>query len=273
MSAKGNIVHKVQYGSQVAILADIHGNSLALDAVLADIDSNGGADEYWLLGDYSAIGYDPIGVLERIVQLENATFIRGNTDRYLVENSQPWPTQADAESNPELSSLSVRSARSFAWSTGAVGSTGWIPWLQSPPLDFHALLPDGTKVLAVHASPGEDDGLGINPNTSESELKDLTLSTDYDLLLIGHTHSPFDLSYEGLRIVNPGSVSNPLPPDLRASYAFLEAKSDGYEIQFHRVNYDREAVVELARNVNHPAWEYIATFMSGDRRPDWMDDG
>jgi len=41
-------------------------------------------------------------------------------------------------------------------------------------------------------------------------------------------------------------------------------------LQFNRVDYDRDAVVELARNVNHPAWEYIATFMGGDRRPDWI---
>ena len=266
-------MHKIQDDLHVAILADIHGNSLALDAVLADIESIGGADEYWLLGDYAAIGYDPIGVLERIAQLENAAVIRGNTDRYLVESSQPWPTLTDAESNPKLFSLSLRIARSFAWSTGAVASAGWLQWLQALPLDFHELLPDGTKVIAVHASPGEDDGLGINPNTSENELRVLTLSIDCDLLLVGHTHSPFDRSYEGLRIVNPGSVSNPLPPDLRASYAFLEIKSDGYELQFHRVDYDHDAVIELAKNVNHPAWEYIATFMRGDQRPYWMDEG
>ena len=50
---------------QIAIIADIHGNPLALDAVLADIERRGGVEGYWLLGDYCAIGFDPAGVLDR----------------------------------------------------------------------------------------------------------------------------------------------------------------------------------------------------------------
>jgi hypothetical protein len=48
---------------RIAILADIHGNSIALDAALADIEAKGGVDAYWLLGDYAAIGFDPAGAL------------------------------------------------------------------------------------------------------------------------------------------------------------------------------------------------------------------
>jgi predicted phosphodiesterase len=82
---------------RIAILADIHGNSFALDAVFADIDSRGGVHKYWFFGDYAAIGFDPVGVLERISSIENARFIRGNTDKYIVENSLPWPNWSDVE--------------------------------------------------------------------------------------------------------------------------------------------------------------------------------
>ena len=61
---------------RIALLADIHGNSLALDAVLAHIQAQGGVDDYWVLGDLCAIGYDPVGVLERLSALPNAIFIR-----------------------------------------------------------------------------------------------------------------------------------------------------------------------------------------------------
>ena len=54
---------------RLAILSDIHGNSLALDAVLADIQSQGEVDEYWVLGDFSALGYDPVTPLETISAL------------------------------------------------------------------------------------------------------------------------------------------------------------------------------------------------------------
>ncbi len=52
---------------RIALLSDIHGNSIALEAVLEDIQAQGDVDAYWVLGDLAAIGYDPVGVLERLV--------------------------------------------------------------------------------------------------------------------------------------------------------------------------------------------------------------
>ena len=51
---------------KIAILSDIHGNSLALDAVLSDLKKEE-IDGYWILGDLVALGPDPVGVLERIM--------------------------------------------------------------------------------------------------------------------------------------------------------------------------------------------------------------
>ena len=76
---------------RIALLSDIHGNPLALDAVLADIEAQGGVDTYWLLGDFSSLGYDPVGVLERVTKLPNAFFLRGNHDRYTVTGERPGP--------------------------------------------------------------------------------------------------------------------------------------------------------------------------------------
>jgi len=87
---------------RIALLSDIHGNSLALDAVLADI-ATVGVDGYWILGDIVALGPDPVGVLQRLSTLQNCYFIRGNTDRYLVtgDGSVPvtltWTKQRLAE--------------------------------------------------------------------------------------------------------------------------------------------------------------------------------
>jgi predicted phosphodiesterase len=87
---------------RVAILSDIHGNSIALDAVLADLRSHGGVDAYWVLGDLVALGPDPIGVLERLDRLENASFIRGNTDRYTAMGDRPPPTLEEVAQDPSL---------------------------------------------------------------------------------------------------------------------------------------------------------------------------
>jgi len=74
---------------RLALLSDVHGNSIALDAVLADVDARGGADEYLVLGDLVALGHDPLGVLRRLRALPNVAFTRGNTDRYVVTGERP----------------------------------------------------------------------------------------------------------------------------------------------------------------------------------------
>ena len=53
---------------RIALLADIHGNAIALEAVLASIAREDGADEYWILGDVVALGPDPVGVMEHLAR-------------------------------------------------------------------------------------------------------------------------------------------------------------------------------------------------------------
>ena len=255
---------------KIAILADIHGNSIALDNVLEDIQSMGGVDEYWLLGDYVAIGHDPIGVMERISNLSNARFIRGNTDRYLCTGELPWPQFTDVEKDPALARLHIQIARSFSWTTGAVSAAGWLPWFKELTLDMRFILPDRSRVLAVHAAPGADDGTGVDLNTPDGQLSNLVSGVDAKLVLVGHTHSQLDRTVGNIRVVNPGSISNPFPPDLRASYALLEADEQGYNINHRRVDYDREAVIKAVKEENHPAFEYITKFMRGENKKNWM---
>ena len=59
---------------RLVILSDIHGNPIALDAVQADIQSQGEVDAYWVLGDFAALGYDPVTPLEKITTLPHASF-------------------------------------------------------------------------------------------------------------------------------------------------------------------------------------------------------
>ena len=87
---------------KIALLSDIHGNSVALDAVLEDIKAQGGVDNYWILGDLVALGPDPLGVLERLSALSDSQIVRGNTDRYVFSGDRPPPTRAELESDISL---------------------------------------------------------------------------------------------------------------------------------------------------------------------------
>lgn len=108
---------------RLAVFSDIHGNSVALDAVLADIEWQGGVDAYWVLGDLVAFGPDPVGVLERLERLENVAFVRGNTDRYLASGEIPLTTE-QLVAEPERLETVMEMMRNLAWTTGALDHTG-----------------------------------------------------------------------------------------------------------------------------------------------------
>lgn len=254
---------------RIALLSDIHGNPIALEAVLANIQAQGGVDTYWILGDIVAIGHDPVGVLERLVELPNACFVLGNTDRYMVTGERPGPTFAAVESDPRLLLPFVEIAQSFAWTRGAITATGWLPWLAALPFEQRLVLPDGTRLLGVHGAPGSDE-FGVNPGLSEAELRSLFADCAADLVCVGHTHWPLDVRVGSVRVVNLGSVSNPLPPDLRATYVFLEADDSGYRLQHRRVDYDRHAVIAAVQQVQHPGAGHITRHMLGQQRAGWM---
>jgi predicted phosphodiesterase len=140
---------------RIAILSDIHGNILALDAVLADAHATGPINEYWVLGDLVDAGPEPVAVLERLVQLPGLRCIRGNTDRYVCSGAvNRFNEPGDA---PDFS---LEAAGSIAWTQGVITYAGWLDWLSALPLTMAAQLPDGTRVLGVHASPSRDTGLG-----------------------------------------------------------------------------------------------------------------
>ena len=158
---------------RVAVLADIHGNSIALDAVLADIASAGSVTEYWILGDLVALGPDPVGVLQRISALPQVQIIRGNTDRYVVTGDRPPPSLDDVQANINLLGVLTEVAGTFAWTQGMVTAAGWFDWLKALPKELEVVLPDGTSALGVHASPGRDDGPGISPRLNDDEVCNL----------------------------------------------------------------------------------------------------
>jgi hypothetical protein len=146
---------------RIALLSDIHGNSVALDAVLADIARLGGVDAYWALGDLVALGPDPVGVLDRLSSLHNVQCIRGNTDRYVVTGDRPPPSQSEVQRDPALVAVLAEVAGTFAWTQGMITAAGWFEWLAKLPVELREVLPDGTHCLGIHAAPGLDDGLAF----------------------------------------------------------------------------------------------------------------
>ena len=255
---------------RIALLADIHGNRLALDAVLADIQRRGGVDGYWILGDLCAIGTDPAGVLERLDTLLNVVGVAGNADRYVTSGNRPAPSFAQVRDNPDLIATLAEVAGSFGWTQGFLEARGWLDWLAALPSEQRLTLPDSTDVLLTHVAPGAADGKGLNPGLDDTELQAALNGEAGDLICVGHFHMPMDRRLNGQHIVNPGAVSNNFAPDLRAAYAILNANEQAYSIRHYRVDYDRAAAIDHARRCSNPGAAYIVRLLEGQVRASWM---
>lgn len=248
--------------TRVAVFSDIQGNPLAFDAVLADIEAAGGVDHHWFVGDAVAKGYDPVGVMERLVALPGLVAVRGNTDRNTV--SDVWrdraPTLEEAQADRDELLRLIGLVQSFAWTRGAITAAGYFDWLASLPLDHRTMLPDGTRVLLVHAAPGRDGGLGLHDGQSVDETRAALRGADADLVFVGHTHAPMDRTVDGVRVINLGCVSNPATDDPRAMWTLLRADGDGHDLERRFVEYDQEEVIRNLVAVHHPLAAMISGF-------------
>ena len=218
----------------------------------------------FVLGDFAALGYDPVSPLEKVTALSHASFTRGNTDRYVVTGDLPAQPE-QALQDPALLSEVIEATRSFSWTRGYLSAAGWLDWLTNLPLEVRLTLPDGTRVLGIHASPGRDDGPGIQSKQSDGELEQRLANCEADLVFVGHTHVSLDRQIGRIRAINLGSVSNPDTSGLQATYVLLDANEHGYTIQLRRVDYDREAVIRAIEQSGHPTPFLLIAFMRGER--------
>jgi predicted phosphodiesterase len=200
-----------------ALLYDIHGNLPALEAVLADASD---ADEFLLGGDYAVAGAWPKETVERLKELANATWIRGNVDRWLADrHDAPAP----------MEDIVVRCAEALGGDL--VGELAGLP---------ETTTIDGT--LYCHASP-QSDMQSFFPQPGELDAE-LLMGVEAPRVVFGHTHLQFARTGPGgIELVNPGSVGMPWDGDHRAAYAII----DGDRLEHRRVKYDWQASAAAIR--------------------------
>tara|TARA_B100001123_G_C15325398_1_gene1029367 strand:- start:970 stop:1410 length:441 start_codon:yes stop_codon:yes gene_type:complete len=129
----------------------------------------GVVDGYWILGDLVNQGYDPVGVMERVFRLQKVNCVTGNTDCYLGKGGRRGPFFECVMSEPALLNQLVSVEQGNGWARGAFSAKGWFEWLRDLPTKQRIVLPDGTRVLGVHALL-VSDRLGFLAETTDSEL-------------------------------------------------------------------------------------------------------
>jgi predicted phosphodiesterase len=225
---------------RVAVLADIHANLPALEAVLAEPDV-AGADRVVLLGDI-ALGPMPAESLDLLVSLgERAVWVHGNCEREIV-------AAFDGRDVPGPNGESARAAASLLQRRHRDLLDG-LPLTVT--LDVDGLGP----VLFCHATPRRDDECVLVDSPLPVWSRALA-GVEEHVAVMGHTHMPFDRLVDGRRAVNPGSVgmSYGVPG---ACWALL-----GPDITLRSTAYDVELAAARIRSGGHrdaTAWadEYV----------------
>jgi predicted phosphodiesterase len=227
-------------GAPAAVLYDIHGNLLALEAVLDEAE-DAGAASYLLGGDYAAIGPWPRETAERVETLPAVARIRGNVERWLVEE-------------PETPSDFLTAA--FTAARESLGPS-LVETLYALPVQAEH---DG--VLVCHGSPVSDiETFAPDPQAGEESMLG---GEENRVLLFGHSHQQFRRpGPNGTLLVNPGSVGAPLDGDNRAAWALYE----GGEIEFRRTEYDVERAAARMRSYGDWATPIVHRIMYGSDRP------
>lgn len=231
-----------------AVIADIHGNALALAAVLADIEARGIA-QVINLGDVFSGPMDPAGVWD-LLRTRDIPCVRGNHDRYLIELApeEMWATdRVTHEALPDDA----------------------LDWIRGLPFEL-----SWDDVYVCHATPG-DDNLYWTEEVLEGAVRLAPLEViearaegvTAGLILCAHTHLPRVLRLSGGRLlVNPGSVGcpgysddQPAPHVVQtgtplASYAVISRGTGGWEVAHRSVVYDWDRAAEQARGYGREDW-------------------
>ena len=221
---------------RLAIVSDIHGNLLALEAVLADVDRVR-PDVVVLGGDLALGGPHPVEVVDRLRALGWPSVL-GNTDEALDEDRIPRHLPRGFIGPPAARTAEMLGPERVAWLTGL-------------PLDWH-----GDGIAVFHATPGDCWEI-VQHDASDERLRDVFGSLGEKDAVYGHIHHAYMRQLDGLTVVNSGSVSLSLDGDVRACYVVID---DG-RIEHRRVVYDVERVAADFVTVDYPNAATYATWL------------
>jgi len=257
---------------KTAIIADIHANLHALDAVLADA-ARRGVTQFLCLGDVVGYGPHPEACVEKLRTLGIPTVL-GNHDKWATAKSDFGALKMPPSTIPgmELAREQLTMAS--------------ILWLLTSPL----LIDQGLGNSGYAATHASFHALGAweSINDTQSAARSFRCMPCF-VGFYGHTHAPaiwrfwpeagkykaiqwsermpnigrpYRLKTGEHYLINPGSVGNPITsaanPDNRAQYLIYEhlenhSKYDpGGLVTFHRVAYDIKACLDAMRKAGLP---------------------
>jgi predicted phosphodiesterase len=232
---------------QVAVLGDVHGNAVALAAVLEELQ-NERVDLVVWTGDLSW-GWEPGATLVLVRSLEiPARYVRGNAERALLELRDGRIEEA---SEGERWMLEHHGADDLAFAASFESHVSGI---------IDGLGP----TLFCHGSPRSDEEL-LTARTPAERIAEATAEIDERVLVTAHTHAQYDREVADLRAVNPGSVGMPYEGRSGAYWALL-----GPDVELRRTHYDVDDAIARIHASGYPRAEQLVEVLTKPPTPNEM---
>ncbi len=222
---------------RIVVFSDIHGNIVALEAVLADIRRTGWPDALFIAGDLVLGGPRPAESLALLRSIPGARFVKGNCDDYV----------ADLQDLAE-DALFARNRMTAAD----------LLFLDSMPVRASIEVAANHSLFVCHANPQnlEDP---IKPDSDEAIIRPLISGITAEVVAFGHYHVPFVRHLPPWMLVDVASVGLPRDGDRRSVYAVLTWQAGRWSAEHRRVEYDWDAVARDFTTVGFPDADQAAT--------------
>jgi putative phosphoesterase len=234
--------------ARVAVLADVHGNATALEAVLRALEQES-PDLVVHCGDLTW-GPLPLETLDLADRLgERLLCIRGNAERALLEAA------ARLDEDPSA----VLTARE-AWMVRAHGERGREA-LSRFPKTVEIEIDGLGRVLCSHGSPRSDEEC-VTVETPEARLAEALAGVDAAVVVTAHTHLQYHRSVLGRTMLNPGSVGMAYQEEPGAYWALL-----GPGIEFRRTAYDLDEAIARYRATDDPSVDVMVELLRSPPTP------
>lgn len=235
---------------RLALISDIHGNYVALEAVLTAISTQH-ITQVLCLGDVASTGPQPCEVVKRLREI-GCPVVMGNMDAWLL---QPEPKE-----QPDLRRQRWQEMDLWCASQLSSADRAYLHSFQ-PGIEY----PLGEKTLVCYHGSPRSYSERILPTTPEEELEQALAGIRGDLLAGGHTHVQMFRRFKDLLLFNPGSVGlamDRVSPacDIRqptfAEYAIVEYDKTSLQVGLHRISFDLQTFIRAmnASGMPHAAW-------------------
>lgn len=235
-----------------AFISDIHGNAVALKAVLQDIE-NQNVDEIVVLGDLCYRGPQPKESLQLVRSL-NCQVVKGNADEWVVRGVHKGevPDEAIEMMNKERE-----------WTLTQLDESD-LAYLEKLPQSLN-LQAEDKNIQVFHATPDSLFDI-ILPHADDTVITEKMMKAEGHAYVYGHIHNPFVRSINGKLLMNTGSVGLPFDGLPKASYAILEINAGRIRASIERVDFDIEKVVDLFKEQAYPNADMLISFIRNGKR-------